>query len=213
MGQLLEDDSNLSLIAPTWRAVYRDTIGQLATGMYAFDAQATHPAVCFSTLLAEWYGGTALAALTYPKEIKRRQEASVWEALVKSPLTDQDKYFVRVALWRKLAVGMRQHKWQPADTLCPLDNKQETGDHACFECKFLFGAFMIIHCCFHHYETSAGPRSLVRDLLMKAPDTALGIPPGLLAWSALKANWDLRCALRKTHCHVSTSAFLTQWVK
>ena len=27
VGQPLEDDSNLNLIAPTWRAVYRDTIG------------------------------------------------------------------------------------------------------------------------------------------------------------------------------------------
>ena len=47
VGQLLEDDSNLSFIAPTRRAVYRDAVGQLATGMYEFDAQATHPAVCF----------------------------------------------------------------------------------------------------------------------------------------------------------------------
>ena len=181
--------------------------------MYEFEAQATHHAVYFSTLLAEWHAGTALAALTYPKEIKRRQEASVWEALVKSPLPDQDKNFVRVALWRKLAVGMRQHKWKPADTLCPLDNKQKTVDHACFDCKFLLRAFTIIDRCFQHYETSAGPGSSVRDLLMKAPDTAQGIPPGLLAWSAIKVNWDLRYALRKTHFHVSTSAFLTRWVK
>ena len=26
-------------------------------------------------------------------------------------------------------------------------------------------------------------------------------------------NWDLRCALRKTHFHVSTSGFVTRWVK
>ena len=182
VGRLLEDDSSLSLIAPTWRAFYRDAIGQLATGMYDFDAQATHPAVCFSTLLAEWHAGTAMAALSYPKELKRRQDASVWEALIKSPVPDHDKDFVRVALWRKLAVGMRQYKWKPGDTLCPLDNKQETIDHACFDCKFLLQAFMIIDCCFHHYETSAGACSSVRDLLMKAPDTALSIPPGLLAW-------------------------------
>ena len=124
----------------------------------------------------------ALAALTYPKEIQRQQESSVWEALVKSSVLGQDKDFVRVALWRKLAVGMRQHKWKPADTLYPPDNKQETIDHACFGCKFLLRAFTIIDRCFHHYETSAGPYSSVRDLLMKAPDTALGIPPGLLAW-------------------------------
>ena len=42
VGQLLEDDSTLGLITPTWQAVYR-AIGQLATNMYEFDAQATHP--------------------------------------------------------------------------------------------------------------------------------------------------------------------------
>ena len=213
VGQLLEDDSSLGLIAPTWQAVYRDTIGQLATNMYEFDAQATHPAVCFSTLLAEWHAGTAMAALSYPKEIERRQDALVWEALVKSPLPDQDKDFVRVALWRKLQVGMRQCKWKPGNTLRPIDNKLETVDHACFDCKFLLRAFTIIDRCFHLYETSAGPCSSVRDLLMKTPDTAPGIPPGLLAWSAIKVNWDIRCALRKTHFHVSTSVFLTRWVK
>ena len=107
VGRLLEDDSSLCLIAPTWQAVYRDTIGQLAANMYEFDAQATHPAVYFSTLLAKWHAGTAMIALSYPKEIERRQDASVWEALVKSPRPDQDKDFVRVALWRKLPVGMR----------------------------------------------------------------------------------------------------------
>ena len=96
VGQLLEDDSSLILIAPTWQAVYRDAIGQPATGMYEFDAQTTHPAVCFSTLLAEWHAGTAMATLSYPKEIERRQDASVWEAPGKSPLPDQDKDFVRV---------------------------------------------------------------------------------------------------------------------
>ena len=154
-----------------------------------------------------------MAALSYPEEIGRRQDASVWEAVVKSPLPDQDKDFVRVALWRKLSVGMRQCRWKPGDTLCPIDNKHDTVDHACFDCKFLLQAFMIIDRCFHLYETSAGPCSSVRDLLVKALDTALGIPPGLLAWFAIKVNWDLRCALRKTHFHVSTSVFLTRWVK
>ena len=67
VGQLLEDDSSLGLIAPTWQAVYRDTIGQLATDMYELDAQTTHPAVCFSTLLAEWHAGTTMAALWLTK--------------------------------------------------------------------------------------------------------------------------------------------------
>ena len=46
-----------------------------------------------------------MAALSYPKEIERR--ASVCEALLKSPLPEQDKDFVRVALCRKFPVGMR----------------------------------------------------------------------------------------------------------
>ena len=212
-GQLLEDDSSLSLIAPTWRAVYRDAIGQLATGTYEFDAQVTHPAVCFSTLLAEWYAGTAMAAQAYPKEIERRQDASVWEALVQSPLPDRDKDFVRIALWHNFPVGMWQCKWKPVNTLRPIDNKHEKVDRACFDCKFLLRAFAIIDRCFHLYATSAGPCSSVRDLLMKAPDTALGIPPGLLALSAIKVNWDIRCALRKTHFHASKSVFVTRWVK
>ena len=54
-------------------------------------------------------------------------------------------------------------------------------EHTCFDCKFLLRAFMIIDRCFHLYETSTGPCSSVCNLLMKAPDTALGIPPGLLA--------------------------------
>ena len=213
VGQLQEDDSSLGLIAPTWQAVYRDTIGQLATNMCKFDAQAAHPAVCFSTMPAEWHAGTAMAALSYPKEIERRQDASVWEALVKSLVPDQDKNFVSVALWRKLAVGMRQCKSKPGHTLCPIDNKPEIVEHVCFDCKFLLPAFTIIDRCFHLYETSASPCSSVCDLFMKALDTSLGIPARLLAWSAIKVNWDIRCALRKTHFHASSSLFLTRWVK
>ena len=108
---------------------------------------------------------------------------------------------------------MRQCKWKPGHILCPIDNKPETVEHVCFDGKFLLRAFTIIDHCFHLYETSASPCSSVRDLLMKAPDTSVGIPPGLLAWSAIKVNWDIRCALRTTHFHVSTSLFLTRWVK
>ena len=83
---------------------------------------------------------------------------------------------------------MRQCKWKPGHTLCPIANKPETVDHMCFDCKFLLRAFTIIDRCFHLYETNAGPCSSVRDLMMKAPDTSLGIPPRLLAWSTIKVN-------------------------
>ena len=36
VGQLLEDDSYLNQIAPTWRSVYRETIGQLANQTFVF---------------------------------------------------------------------------------------------------------------------------------------------------------------------------------
>ena len=50
----------------------------------------------------------------------------VWEALPKSPLLEQDKDFVRVTLWHKQPVGIRQQEWKPRHTQCLVDGKPET---------------------------------------------------------------------------------------
>ena len=55
-----------------------------------------------------------------------------------------------------------------------------------------------------------GPLS---PLPMKAPDMALKIPLGLLAWSAIKVDWSLRCALRKFPFPCFFSLFLQKRVK
>ena len=74
MGQLLEDDSYLNQIAPTWRPIYRETIGQLANQTFVFSAHSRQTPCDLSSLISDWQRGPALAVMSYP-----RMEMGVFE--------------------------------------------------------------------------------------------------------------------------------------
>ena len=68
VGQLLEDDSYLNQIAPTWRSVYRETIGQLDNQTFVFSEQSRQTPCDLSSLISEWQRGSALSVLSYTRD-------------------------------------------------------------------------------------------------------------------------------------------------
>ena len=54
VGQLLEDDSYLNQIAPTWRPIYRETIGQLANQTFVFSEHSRQTPCDLSSLISDW---------------------------------------------------------------------------------------------------------------------------------------------------------------
>ena len=75
VGQLLEDDLYLHQIPPTWRSVYRETIGQLATQILQ-----------------------ALSVLPYPRDREQRKPDEVWQSLIFCRLPRSHVDFIRNTL-------------------------------------------------------------------------------------------------------------------
>ena len=92
------------------------------------------------------------------------------------------KDFVHQALWAKLPVGEWLAAWKLLEVICPLDGQVETMLHARFQCKFTDLAFQHIANCFPDWE--AGPQ------LELTPQV------GVLAWTAVQANWKTRNSAR-----------------
>ena len=113
---------------PLWHCVYlRNNFRcthyntNSSTGMYVFDPEAQPPSVCFATLVTKWFSCSTMAVLAYPANGERCKVNTVWDALTKSPLPEQDKDFGRVTLWRKQLVGVLQQDWKRAVVHCPID--------------------------------------------------------------------------------------------
>ena len=77
VGQLLEDDSYLNQIAPTWRPIYRETIGQLANQTFVFSEHSRQTPCDLSSLISDWQRGPALAVMSYPRNREQRQPDEV----------------------------------------------------------------------------------------------------------------------------------------
>jgi len=147
-----------------------------------------------------------------PSTLKKRQEAQVWEKLVRSPLPDSEKDTVRVALCQKLSVGERLRSWKPHDTQCPLDGSLETVEHSLGLCKYLPFVFDTVDECFPTYEADDKVVAGVRELLTDQPGESLLLPAGLLAWSGILANWDLRCKVKFQGSDPGWHRFLSTWI-
>ena len=204
VGQFLEDDSNYDLLAPTWAPVYRDVLSLIACPGDSPPARTVH--------WGEWTKKTTALTLCYPKHLKNRQETQVWEKLIRSPLPEAEKDTVRVALWRKLPVGDRLRNWKPNGTQCPLDGGLETVEHSLGLCKYLPFVFGTVDKCFPLYEADGKVVSGVREILNDHPGESLLLPAGLLAWSGILANWDLRCQVKFQGSDPGWHRFLSTWI-
>ena len=111
-------------------------------------------------------------------------------------------------LWKRLPVGGRQRAWRPEHAACPLDGAQETIQHTITCREFLPAAFNTIDKCFLEADpqTHVGSATLI-DL------NPLVTPQGVLAWSAIVANWTVRNVVKIDAADVVPWAgFLTVWI-
>ena len=111
IGQLLEQPTYFSMLAPTWEPVYRHRLQM---------DQPLLPASLLPTFalppqpppdLTFWYAWTRAPVaelFSQPYSLKPRQPDSVWEAFHRCNLPPRHKDFIHKALWSRLPVGQRQ---------------------------------------------------------------------------------------------------------
>ena len=128
--------------------------------------------------------------LPYPHDVPPRQPKELWLAFSQVALPPSIKDFIRLALWRKLLVGV----WNllPLETHCQLDNAEESVAHSRTDCKFLPVAFDILDKCLPS-QTLGSPTD-TRGEFQRMSVKTLTTLPGLLAWAAVRANWKIQCS-------------------
>ena len=128
VGDRIAEDK-VSLIAQTWRELYRKGIQWMQRQRDGGKKEMTIGRQCVS--VDQWTlknVSRALAAASRPEE---RQSPEVWAVLdmVKAPW--RFKSFVRQALWKKLAVNSRlQQKGIRDSNRCPLCTHAEDHEHS-----------------------------------------------------------------------------------
>ena len=115
-----------------------------------------------------------------------------WGLFRKLRIPGWDYYFVRRALWRKLAVTSRL----VAITHCPkcaFDGKDETHAHVFVECRF--GQF--VHEAVRHiFGPPQDPQGTSVDLscnFLQKQDVALTTAEGIITWSGMSVAWSQGC--------------------
>ena len=83
--------------------------------------------------------------------------------------------------------------YKPLGVKCPLDGQMEIIQHALFHCKLIDTAFKHISACFQDW--TEGPHGIKLLLDTKVAEF-LPTPIGVLAWTALHANWKVRNTAR-----------------
>jgi len=144
--------------------------------------------------------------------LKKRQEPQFWEKLIRSPLPEAERDTVRVALWRKLPVGERLRNRKPHETQCPLDGGPGTVDQSLVLYKYLPFVFDTVDKCLPTSEADGKVAASVRELLADQLGESLLLPAGLLAWSGILANWDLRCKVKFQGSDPGWHRFLSTWI-
>ena len=131
-GNLLEDDSLLGLLAPTWLPIYTQRLS-LPTEPPTIAPRQPMPELSF---WFAWTRAPMAAMLSQPHSLKPRQPGKVWSAFHKLNLPPNQKDFIHKALWSRLPVGEHQQARKPLEVWCPVDNELETIQHSLYQCRF-----------------------------------------------------------------------------
>ena len=205
VGQLLEDDSLLTLIAPTWVPV---------TDSGCPPPPPPPPPSCATPVpdqatWFDWARSHMAGLLSLQHTLQRRQSEEVWTAFHKLCLPAKQKDFIHRALWKRLPVRHRQDKWKPLEVWCPLEGELETIKHALLSCHYLPRAFDIIDTAFRSHNT---PVLSVKHMLQHDPVASLMTPAGLLGWSAVYTNWQARCAKKyRPLFRITSELYFQRW--
>ena len=222
VGQLLEDDSLFSQLAPTWEPIYRRRLATSHPPPPPAPTPHTSLPLRDLTFWSRWTRSPVVDMLSLPHSLTPRQPDAVWQAFHRCNLPPSHKDFIHRcnlppshkdfthrALWAKLPVGQRQQDWKPLEVWCPIDNELESISHALFHCRFLVGAFEVVNTAFR----STGPHPFdVVHLLQDNKPASLETPAGLIGWSAIITNWSLRCAKKhSSFFRITWESFCAKW--
>ena len=173
VGSLLEDDSLLALLVPTWLPIYTQRLS-LSTEPPTVSPRQPIPELSFRFA---WTRAPMASMLSQPHSLKSCQPDEVWSAFHKLNLPPVHKDFIHKALLCRLPVGERQQASKPLEAWCPIDNELETIHHSLYHCQFLKGAFEVINTAFHYVDSQ--PFS-GQDLMHHSTAVLLKNPAGIL---------------------------------
>ena len=210
VGDLFNNSTHISQIAPTWASIYQQgvfhyhssNLGQVPTN------PPLHP-VPGADVWSRWTTKSMALFLCSTTSLAPRQPPEVWKAFHLFNIPAHHKDFMRQVLWLRLPVGERQKDWKPDDVWCPIDGELETIDHARTECSLLKVAFDTISKCFPTATVEERPTALLSSFLQ----FSFQCPTGFLAWAAVYANWKVRQKEKYQRQYSATwSRFVSIWI-
>ena len=210
MGDLLNDSTHISQIAPTWAPIYQQGVFHYCPSSPS-QAPRVPPLrpVPGAGVWSRWTTKSMALFLCSPNSLTPRQLPEVWKAFHSFNVPAQHKDFIKQVLWLRLPVGERQKEWKPDDVCCPIDGELETIDHARTECSLLKVAFDTIAKCFPTATAEEHPKALLSSTLQHS----FQCPSGFLAWAAVYANWQVRQKKKHQRQYAATwTRFVSIWI-
>ena len=189
VGDLINNSTHISQIAPTWASIYQQGVFHCHSSNLG-QAPTSPPLnpVPGADVWSRWTTKSMALFLCSTTSLAPRQPPGVWRAFHLFNIPAHHKDFIRQVLWLRLPVGERQKDWKPDDVWCPIDGELETIDHARTECSLLKVAFDTIAKCFPTATVEERPTALLSSFLQ----FSFQCPTGFLAWAAVYANWQVR---------------------
>ena len=210
VGDLINNSTYISQIAPTWAPIYQQGVFHYGSSNPSQAPTAPPPRpVPGADVWSRWTTKSMALFLCSPTSLAPRQPSEVWRAFHSFNVPAQHKDFIRQVLWLRLPVGERQKEWKPDDVWCPIDGELETIDHARTECSLLKVAFNTIAKCFPTATAEECPTALLSSSLQ----FSFQCPTGFLAWAAVYANWQVRQKKKRQRQYAATwTRFASIWI-
>ena len=175
------------MLAPTWRPVYLERVGQIVS---SYQAVLDYKGPELGAWAASWSSRRMLLFMQHRRRHPSRQTLEVWRAFQRFVLPKWDKDFIRRCPWKKLPLGTRMERL--GGKLCPLVSKVERHEHVFRHCFFSPLFFDTVRRAFGLVPTPSGAVE-PRRLLHEHPLLSLTTTQGLILPAGVKVQWNLRC--------------------
>ena len=127
MGDLINNSTHISQIAPTWAPIYQQGVFHYGPSNPGQSPTAPPPRpVPGADVWSRWTTKSMALFLCSSTSLAPRQPPEVWKAFHSFNVPAQHKDFIRQVLWLRLPVGERQKQWKPDDVWCAVDGELET---------------------------------------------------------------------------------------
>ena len=167
-------------------------------------AERYHP-LSFWTKLLSHRVATKLAPVD---GVKAGLGPTPWRGLHSLPIRHTHNHFTYEDLWHKLRTGYQLRHWLPHQQLCSIDLTHHTHEHALITCSNRAKVRQHLAPCMLPFKHNGTPVRMFHLILSRHLADSLSHIPGLIAWSAIMANWHTVYTVRKTRALDAWHAFL-----